>query len=97
MLLLGLLGLDQVVKIANHLTILKLHDPESVNPGVLREHTQQQESQLSFFFDSGKIEIKGEPLISTSVLLMDFLLVVLLAGLFALQTLFQSGDSLNYF
>jgi len=76
---------------------LKLHDPESVNPTVVKEHVQSQESKLSALFDYGRIEIKGEPLISTSILMMDFVMVVLLVVIFITQTVFQMGDSLNYF
>mmetsp|Transcript_12307 Transcript_12307/g.19086 ORF Transcript_12307/g.19086 Transcript_12307/m.19086 type:complete len:122 (+) Transcript_12307:904-1269(+) len=92
--LLFLLVADLFLKQINHLSILSIKRKTATQ--TLDHHDIDASENIDYLFNSGFIQLKGEPVISTSVVMMDLILLLVLTLVYLIQHVFISASDLTY-
>ncbi len=92
--LLFLLVADLFLKQINHLSILSVKRKTTTQ--AVDHHEMELQDNVDYLFNSGFIQLKGEPVISNSVVVMDLLLLLVLTLVYLIQHVFISSAELTY-
>lgn len=84
--------IDLVLKVMNHLAILDLKKSDKNKV----KGKDKGKELIDVLFDSGFIYLKGEPIISTSVIAQDLTLIILLFLAFVIEQASYSSGSLDF-
>mmetsp|Transcript_707 Transcript_707/g.1304 ORF Transcript_707/g.1304 Transcript_707/m.1304 type:complete len:302 (-) Transcript_707:1540-2445(-) len=92
--LLAVLVVDLLTKLGNHHSILMVNKAEMKKRKGRRD--DDSKDKVDVLFDTGFIYLKGEPVLATSIVALDSVLVLVMVLLFVVERLMSEKNKLEY-